>query len=858
MAYQNIAYQKNKNLVHVWDDKKGHLQFPFKKYAYKKSAHGRCVALDGSKVERVTNWDEHDIQKGQIYESDINPEVRTLIDMYFESDEPSVGHKELFIDIEVSTVGGFSSADEAWQPMTSIAFHDRAGNQSVAIIVDKDKNLKPYTDKDLILEVVTTEDELITRFLTHYLEIKPTIITGWNIDFFDIPYLYNRITQVHGKQFADMLSPVNEVIYLQHRNRYRIMGVSCLDYMALYKLFTYSEESSYSLDNICKKELGKGKIEYEGNLDHLYKTDPEKFIEYNVNDVTLVLELDEKLKFLSLARGICHKGHVPYEDVYFPTRYLDGACITYMKRLDIVAPNKKLRETVPAGEEAISNDFAGAYVKDPIPGVYEWVFDEDMASLYPSIIRTLNISPETKFGRVENWDAVKEAFWSGETADLNMKLKSGSKHYLIPDIEFRQWLLDNKCTVSSIGVVYNAAKGGLIPSILETWMNEREEYRGLAKKYGKEGNADMSKFFDSRQHTMKIVNNSLYGALGAPGFRFHDLDNAESITLTGQQVIKHAMSKGNEWFTKQTGVDKEYVIYVDTDSNYFSAKPIIDLMESKMNKTMTKQEKIDVTYKTSQVVEKYINDSWDAFAKHFLNSDTHFLNIKQEYVAESGLWIAKKRYAQKIISEKGILISQMTNGAKEWKLDVKGMDVVRSNFPKAFREFMSGILIDILNISPQKQIDDKVLAFREEMKSKPMFDIMFPTGVKELKKYKVKTKKSDKSNMFGDRVKGTPAHTKSALNYNDLMLYYKITSSQPILDGEKIKWTYLKANPFGLDSCAVKGFDDPKEIIDFITQYIDYDRIFTASLENKLQGFYDALRYGRIPKNDNMADFFSF
>jgi hypothetical protein len=197
----------------------------------------------------------------------------------------------------------------------------------------------------------------------------------------------------------------------------------------------------------------------------------------------------------------------------------------------------------------------------------------------------------------------------------------------------------------------------------------------------------------------------------------------------------------------------------------------------------------------------------------------------------------------------------MTNGAKEWKLDVKGMDVVRSNFPKAFREFMSGILIDILNISEKKKIDDKVLAFREDMKQKPMFDIMFPTGVKELKKYK--TKKA-KGQMFGDRVKGTPVHAKSALNYNDLMEYYKVTASQPITDGEKIKWTYLKNNPFGLESCAVKGFEDPEEILKFITQYIDYEKIFTASLENKLGDFYSALNWGSIPKNDNISDFFSF
>jgi len=533
--------------MHVFDDKNGHLRFPYKKYAYKKNSHGRHVALDGSKVDKVTDWDDIDIQRGLIYESDINPETRTLIDLYFESDDPSIGHRELFIDIEVSTEGGFSTAEDAWQPMTSIAFHDRIGKQSVAIIVDAKRKLKPYKNNSLTLEVVQTEFELISKFLSYYLEIRPTIITGWNIDFFDIPYLYNRINKIAGKQYSDSLSPINEVIYLPHRNRYRIMGVSCLDYMALYKLFTYSEEVSYSLDSISKKELGKGKIEYEGTLDHLYKTDAEKFVKYNMNDVELVVELDEKLKFLELARGICHKGHVPYEDVYFTTRYLDGACVTYMKRLGIVAPNRKLRDhSQTAEEEAASNEFAGAYVKDPIPGLYEWIFDEDMASLYPSIIRTLNISPETKVGRVENWDEVKKDFWNNTFSNVNAKVKAGARHTLIPVSEFRQWLLDNKFTVSSIGVVYSAEKQGLIPSILETWMNEREEYRGLAKKYGKEGNAELRQFFDARQHTMKIVSNSLYGALGAPGFRFHDLDNAESITQTGKAVLMHAHDMANK------------------------------------------------------------------------------------------------------------------------------------------------------------------------------------------------------------------------------------------------------------------------------------------------------------------------
>jgi len=852
--FQNICYDRKTNTIHLWDDQKGYLKFPYKRYAYKKNSYGKYVTLDGTKVDKVTEWTDADVQRGHLYESDVNIDTRTLIDLYYETDDLSQGHRELFFDIEVSGEGGFSTAENADNPLTSISFYDKAGDRYVAILIDKKRKVQPVNEGNFILDVVQSEVELINLFLRYYIEIQPTILTGWNIEFFDIPYLYNRITKVCGSTYANVLSPINDVQYIRNRNRYKIMGVSILDYMALYKNFTYSEQPSYALDAISKKELGKGKIEYEGTLDHLYNTDIDKFIKYNINDVELVVELDNKLKFLELARGICHKGHVPYEDIFFTTRYLDGACLTYMKRLGIVAPNRKQRDKEESEEEQ-SNDFAGAFVKDPIPGLYEWIFDEDMASLYPSIIRTLNISPETKIGRFENWADIQEDYLKG-TGSQNAKFKyaNSSKSELVPVDKLRDWLNTNVYTVSSIGVVYNKKNQGLVPSILETWMGEREEYRALAKKHGKEGNAELAKFFDARQLTMKIVNNSLYGALGAMGFRFHDLDNAESITLTGQSVIRQAMSKGNEWFINQTGINKEYVIYVDTDSNYFSAKPIIDMMEKKLGKQFSKQEKTDITFKTSQVVEKYINDAFDHYAKWVHNSDVHFLSIKQEYVSESGLWIAKKRYAQKIITEKGVYISQLTNGKQEWKLDVKGMDVVRSSFPKAFREFMSGVLIDILNLQPKDVVDTKVLEFREGMKVKPLMDVMFPTGVKELSKYQI----AGTGNMFSDRMKGTPVHVKSALNYNDLLVYYKINSTPPIGDGEKIKWTYLKQNPLGLDTLACKGFEDPIEIIKFIQEYIDYERIFESSLENKLSDFYNALKWGAIPTNGVINDFFAF
>jgi DNA polymerase elongation subunit (family B) len=852
--YQNICFQKHKNLITVWDDEKGVIQFPYKKYAYKRNSTGKFVALDGTRVDKVYTWDQPDLDRNLIYESDLRPETRTLIDMYYETDDVSINHREMFLDIEVSTEGGFADPHDPWQPITSIAFYESSTKKSVVVILDTEGKLNSYKTDDMILESVNNEKDLLTTFLHHYVSVMPTIITGWNIDFFDIPYLYNRLSRVLGKEYANTLSPINDVVQVNQTGRHQIFGVSCLDYMALYKLFSPNEEVSYSLDVISKKELGRGKIAYEGSLNQLYQNDIEKFIEYNLMDVLLVRDLDDKLKFLSLARGICHKGHVAYEDIYFTTRYLDGACIVYMKRLGIVSPNRPKRKIQTDDEESEEDGFIGAYVKDPVPGLYLWTFDEDMKALYPSVMRTLNMSPETKLGKVSNWDDVKEAFWNDQPSDLIVKIDSNGHQSTIPLNDFRNYLIDNKYSISIIGVIYNLSKRGLIPSILEDWTEEREHFRALAKKAGKDGDQEQSLFFDLRQQVAKKMNNSLYGALGAPGFRFFDLDNAESTTICGQAVTKHAISRVNQWFFQNTKVEKDYVIYADTDSSFMSAMPIIEMMERKLNRILNDEERAKLTYKTSQVIETYINDSWVDFSRRYLCCDKNYFEIKQEYVASAGLWIARKRYAQLIISEKGVTIYDITKGEQNSKLDVKGMDVIRSDFPKLFRESVSDILITVLTNPDKSVIDDKIVTMRESMKTCPLTDIMFPTGIKNLEKYTVK---KSKGQHFVEPPKGTPIHAKSALNYNNLIDYYKLNSMK-ITSGEKIKWTYLKTNEFGMRSVACRGFEDPEVIIDLIRKYVDYDQIFESSLNNKLNDIYAALNWGIIPKNTNINEFFSF
>ena len=825
--YQAVAYQRRNNTVHIWDDVKGHVKIKYKPYAYAKNPSGDLTTLDGTRVDKVWNPDEN---APGLYESDLNPEIRTLIDQYTDSDEISTGHRTLFIDIEVDIEDGFPTPELAQNEVTAIAIYDEAGDQKHVWILDKDR--KVASTKKGNFETTSCQDEatLLSKFLLKYYEIQPTLITGWNIDFFDIPYLYNRICHVLGESQARTLSPIKDVIWLKHRNRYRISGVSCLDYMALYKNFTYNEESSYSLEAISQKELGKGKMKYEGTLDDLMKNDIQGYIDYNMNDVDLVYEIDQKMKLMDLARGICHKGHVPYEDFLFPTRYLDGAALTYMKRLGIVAPNK------PRHDEIKHVDLLGAYVKAPNPGRYKWVYDLDLTSLYPSIIMTLNVSPETKIGKLEDFDGHKYI------KDIPMEYSMGKDGWESPQA-LRTYLTENKYSVAANGVIYDTKQKGFISSILEKWFAERVEYKNLRKKYEAEGDAAKAEYFDRLQLVTKILLNSFYGVLGNPTFRFNDPDNAVAITSTGQQLIKFTANIGNKFYTNELKKKEDYCIYTDTDSTFFSSLPIIKHRYPDFDITDEKW-MADKTIEVADEVQDFINRSYDIYANKFHNVNVHKFDIKQENVAKAGLWIAKKRYAQWIINIEGHTVS---------KLDVKGLDVVRSSFPPSFRKFMAEVLEDILNDITKEELDQKILDFKEHMKTLPLIDVMFPIGVKNVKKWQ---RKGD--GTFAVRMKGTPIHVKSALNYNDMLKHHNIKNVREIINGEKIKWTYVKANNMGLTTIAMKGFEDPPPIEKFVQDNINYNKVFTSAFANKLNDFYGAMNWGRIPENNNLGKFFAF
>ena len=804
--------------MHVWDDKFGHQTFRYKKYAYIKNKSGTHISLYGDRLKRITKWDK---DQPDLFESDVNPEIRVLVDNYTDSDDVSNGHRTMIFDIEVEVTEGFPDIQKADNRITAIGFNDPLTDEYFCYVLDTKHKLKlDNTKENETVKSFTDEYDLLNAFFMKYLEIKPTILTGWNVEFFDIPYLYNRACKIVGQNTAELLSPIRTVKWSDFGNgKYKIAGVSVLDYLQLYKKFTFSERSSYRLDDIGKFEVGEKKVAYEGTLNDLYENDLEKFVEYNIQDVKLIKKLDDKLDFIEIARGIAHLGHIPYENVFMSSRYLEGAILVYLKKQGIIAPNK------PKKPNKISDDkFVGAYVQEPQKGKHNWVFDLDITSMYPSCIMSLNISPETKIGKLEGWNP--EEFIRGVNKTYTVT-NNETELGRFTNIELKDYLENRSIGVATNGVMYRTDKDGLLPALLRKWFDDRVEYRKLSKKFHEDGDKDQSDYFDRRQYLQKILLNSLYGVLGLPVFRFYDLDNAEAVTYTGQSLIKFTKKIANNFYNKELGDDKDHCIYIDTDSVFYSATPLVQ--NRFPNVSTTDEEKMSkAILNIADEVQLYLNNSYNYFGKRFCNLDKHRFDIKQEVIAKSGLFVTKKRYGLKIIND---------NGKKVNKLMVKGLDTVRSSFPIAMREMLSKLLEDILMDVPKEQLDKFILNFKNSMKLMDFDKIAIPTGVKKVTKYEVKG-----GAIFKSYKLGTPVHVKSALFYNDMLKHLKISRRYtPIYNGEKIKWVYLKNNPMGLETIGYKGHEDPPEIISFIKEFINPNKLYKQALHKKIMMFYEAL-----------------
>ena len=834
--YKNIYFEKNEKLMHVWDDERGYYTKKYRRYGYVKDGNGSHKSIYGERLKRINYWNKDD--DIELYESDVNEVTRFLIDEYGDSDEISKGHVTLTFDIEVEMNSGLPNVHEAQNEITSVAFHDSATNDYYVYVVSIGEEINKSI-KGAKVRSFNTERDLLFAFVTSWEEVSPSIITGWNIDFFDVTYLYNRLDVLFGKATANRLSPIGKVHWNKYRKRYIIAGVSALDYIALFKNFTYTEYPNYRLDTIARLELGRGKIEYEGNLDQLFRDDIEKFIEYNLVDVELVVDMDKKLQFIELAQAICHAGHVFYEDFLFSSKWLEGAILTFLRRNGKIAPNKPKRRN---SEYETNTKFTGAYVKQPKPGLYKWVYDLDLTSLYPSIIMSINISPETKVGKVRGYSA--EAHMRGQMQSYDITDVSGKQYPPMDNSTFLDFLDKMNLSIASNGVMYSKSQVGVIPEILNVWFDKRVDYKNLMKKHGKAGDDALYKFYHQRQLVQKIMLNSLYGVLGLPAFRFYDIDNAEATTLTGQTVIKTTEMIANKYYVDNIGKSADYNVYTDTDSVFYEAAPLVKSRNPNIN-VDSDEEMIPAILSVAKEVQDHLNVSYDFMSKKLFNVENHRFDIKQETIAKSGFWVSKKRYAQWIINDNSVNCD---------KLDVKGLDVKRSSFPTYFKEVMSTVLMDILKDTDKNTIDAYILKKRDDMKITNFIDIAKNSAVKHMSKY------TFNNQAIGQFAKGTPAHVKAALTYNQLLKYFNAAYKyEPMKDGDKIKWVYLKPNPLGLESVGLTGYNDPKEILDVVEEHIHYDLIWEKELENKLDDFYKAMGWDKPNPNLNKASqFFGF
>lgn len=741
-----------------------------------------------------------------------------------------------------------------------------------------------------------------------------------NCDGFDNPYLYNRLKKVLGEEEAKKLSPIEKVrkkrIGREDRNGYQFGGIASLDYLRIYKNFTFSEQASYSLDAISNDELGRGKVEYEGmevdgetieDLDDLKRLDIERFIKYNFEDVQLVADLDDKLNFIEMARRISHLGHVPYEEVYKSSRFIEGAILNRINEQGIVAPDKsnatrgfEADEHVPPGNRRIpvnkeiknevprrgtigihknttspekvdyvqvddggfvleepldfevekgyeiSLQFAGAYVKEPEPGLYDWFYDLDLTSMYPCICMSLNISPETKVAKVygdDGWEVDDFARMPDKEYEVWIFDDGDYRHFDGPE-SLHRWVRKNNYSVAANGAIYRNDKRGVIAEILEEWFENRQEYKQKRNEARERGDEEEAEYYDKQQHNRKILINSVYGVLGLPVFRFYDIDNAEATTATGVSTIKFTQKMGDHYYQKHGDPELGTInkcIYTDTDSVFYSAIPLLD--DDPEN--MEEEEIIETTIEKATEVQEYLNSSYDYYARKMLNipKGQHRFDIKQELVSSRGMWIRKKRYAQWIVNDEGDPTSE---------LDVTGMDIIRSDFPPAFDSLLEELVITILREKDQDIADQMIMDFRDKLWDFDLLEVSRPTGIGEIEDYQT----SD----FGKYQKGAPAHYKAALAYNDMLEHYGLQKHhEPIQAEDKIKWIYLNKNPLGLDQIAFKGTEDPPKIIEFAKKYADYDKMYEKELLSKLQDVYEAIGWSFPSSGRKKAEqFFEF
>ena len=825
MSYVDAVYVKEKDLINVVervDGQRKYKTFPAHYLFYYPDSKGQYTSIDGVRLNKVAVSTHKALEKEKrifghkkLYESDIKPLNRCLETNYLNSDAPAVNKAFFDIEVDYNKERGFAPPEDPFNQITAISVYCSWLERLISLVIKpKGMSVELATtiaarfDDTILCE---TESDMLDMFLS--IIDDADVITGWNSEGFDIPYTVNRIKRIMGGDHTRRFCLWNQMPKRREYERYGklsetydLIGRVHLDYLDLYRKYTYHELHTYRLDYVGEIELGENKIHYEGTLDQLYNNDFEKFIAYNRQDTMLIVKLDKKLQYIDLVNVLAHANTVTLKTTMGAVAMTDQAIINEAHARGLIVPSRKRSDEQ-------ETQAAGAYVAYPKKGLHDWIGSMDLNSLYPSLIRALNMSSETIVGQVRQQQTKSELkqwldsgkgfadFWDGKfnvyeydeimqqnkAYDLVIDWEDGSSIEMSAAEAYNLiYLSGNPWMLTANGTIFTYEKEGVIPGLLARWYEERKELQKKAKEaYG----TDNFEYWDKRQLVKKINLNSLYGALLNAGSRFFDHRMGQSTTLTGRCVARHMASKVNEIFTGSYDHKGDTVIYGDTDSVYFSAYPIYKGQIERGEVDWTKDKIIELY----DAVAEEVNASFSGFMNQSFNCPSDFGKIiaaGREIVASAGLFITKKRYAALIIDEEG---KRKDIDGKPGKMKAMGLDLKRADTPEYMQRFLEEILMQVLLGQGETEINIAINDFRSNFKDKPGWEKGTPKRVNNL------TKHTDVYNKTGKCGVG---HAMAAINWNKFKKAFGDQRSMDITDGMKVIVCKLKSNPMGITSIA--------------------------------------------------------
>jgi len=760
-----------------------------------------------------------DVSNMTIY-GNISPEymyISSLGEQPFDIDKIRVAN----IDIEVGSEMGFPDPKLASEKFTAITVHIDEMFHVFGI-----DNFE--TDREDVQYYFCADEKILAeKFLSFWEKMDADIVTGWNVEMFDIPYIVNRIRNLLGDKAVKRLSPfgvVDEKTTSRMKKEIQIfdlVGISTIDYLDLYKWFTYVPQESFKLDSIANYELGERKLDYSEyeNLHQLYKYDYQKYVEYNIRDVELVNRIEDKNKLMELAIVMAYEFKVNYSDIFMQIRMWDSYLYDTLRRQKIVVPQKKTQAKI---------NFAGGYVMEPTPGAYDWVVSFDLNSLYPHLQMGLNISPDTL-----------RADLGREKVDIDEIIEHGLSDTI------KEYCKKHNVGLAANGYYFDNQKQSFLGKILENLYEDRKKYKklmleaqgqlqqetDLVKRKKLERDATT---YNNFQIVKKVGLNSIYGALGNQYFRFFDIRNAEAVTLSGQLAIRWIGKKLNQYLQKISSTDENFLIYSDTDSIYVTLAPIVNKVYSKKPETNNAIFFLDRLAKDK--LEPFIDKSYKELQLMMNHYDQKML-MKREIIADRAIWTGKKRYVANVHDSEGVRYSSP-------KMKVMGMEMVRSSTPTDVRKKMAKVLKLIVETN-EETVQKFIADYREEFEKLPIHELAFPRGVNGMDKY------ADPINIY---ARATPIHVRGSLVWNHLIKSKKLnTKYEYIKDGDKIKFVYLNLpNPTQENVISFMNYL-PKEFN--LDAYIDYDMQFQKSFVEPIKIILDAVGW-EVKKTATLDSFF--